>query len=250
MSTTKPIHMPRQIIKLVTLDLDDTLWPNKKVIIESEKALWRFVNLKFPEIERKINEEKITAIKVNLVETDPLIKFDLTRFRKEVIKEILLHLGAQENEAIYYSNEAFSEFFKIRNKVKLFPGAKNILERLNRDTNLISLSNGNADLGIIGIANFFKATISSQDVSSNKPAPQHFLKALKIGGCEPEESLHIGDCPINDIGGARNCNFHTIWFNCEKRKWDEIVPYEYQAKSWKDVYDVINKNFILEKINV
>ena len=103
MSTTKPIHMPRQIIKLVTLDLDDTLWPNKKVIIESEKALWRFVNLKFPEIERKINEEKITAIKVNLVETDPLIKFDLTRFRKEVIKEILLHLGAQENEAIYYS---------------------------------------------------------------------------------------------------------------------------------------------------
>ena len=87
-------------------------------------------------------------------------------------------------------------------------------------------------------------------MQSNKPSSGHFLKALKVAKCEPKEVLHIGDCPINDIGGARNCNFNTLWFNCEKRKWEEIVPCELQAKSWKEVYQVINKNFILEKKDV
>ena len=103
---------------------------------------------------------------------------------------------------------------------------------------------------LMGDEPFFIDQISSKDVQSNKPSSGHFIKALQVGKCEPHEVLHIGDCPINDIGGARNCNFNTLWFNCEKRKWEEIVPCELQAKSWKEVYQVINKNFILEKKDV
>ena len=55
---------------------------------------------------------------------------------------------------------------------------------------------------------------------------------------------------MNDVGGARNCNINAIWFNCEKKKWDEIFPCELQAKNWKDLYEIISKNFILEKKNV
>ena len=50
--------------------------------------------------------------------------------------------------------------------------------------------------------------------------------------------------------GARNCNFNTIWFNCDRKKWDEIFPCELQAKNWKELNEVINKNFLLEKSNV
>ena len=113
-----------------------------------------------------------------------------------------------------------------------------------------SLSNGNADLGIIGIDSFFNFAINSKDVSSNKPSPPHFLKALELASCSADEAIHVGDCPVNDIGGARNCNINTIWFNCEKHKWDEIFPCDLQAKNWKDLYEIINKNFILEKENV
>ena len=42
--------MLRKKIKLITLDLDNTVWPNNKVIIEAEKAMWDFVFTKFPEI--------------------------------------------------------------------------------------------------------------------------------------------------------------------------------------------------------
>ena len=35
--------MPRKKIKLITLDLDDTLWPNKKVIVDAENAWLSFI---------------------------------------------------------------------------------------------------------------------------------------------------------------------------------------------------------------
>ena len=40
-----------------------------------------------------------------------------------------------------------------------------------------------------------------------------------------------------------NYYVETIFGN----KWDEIFPCDLQAKSWKDLYQTINKNFILEK---
>ena len=242
--------MPRKKIKLITLDLDDTLWPNKKVIVDAENAWLNFILTKFPNLVDEFREESLSRVRGDLVEADPSLKNDLTKFRKEIIKETLLRSGVESVDAIYYSNESFNEFFKIRNKVQLYTDAKKILERLYRKVIIGALSNGNADLEIIGISNFFKFSINAKDVKSNKPSPPHFIKALELADCEAEEALHIGDCPVNDIGGARNCNFNTIWFNCDKNKWDEIFPCDLQAKSWQDLYQTINKNFILEKNNV
>ena len=242
--------MARKKIKLITFDLDDTVWPNKKVILDAEKALWSFLLVKVPQLKESFNENTINQIREKLVEKNPNLKFDLTKFRKEVVKELLLSLGLDRNEAIYYSNESFNEFFSVRNKVQLYKDAKIILERLHRKVLVGSLSNGNADLEIIGIDAFFDFAINSKDVTSNKPSAPHFLKALKNASCEPEQALHIGDCPVNDVGGARNCNINTIWFNCEKHKWDEIFPCDLQAKNWKDLYEIIAKNFILERENV
>ena len=242
--------MPRKKIKLITLDLDDTLWPNKKVIVDAENAWLNFILTKFPNLVDEFREESLSRVRVDLVEADPSLKNDLTKFRKEIIKETLLRSGVESVDAIYYSNESFNEFFKIRNKVQLYTDAKKILERLYRKVIIGALSNGNADLEIIGISNFFKFSLSAKDVKSNKPSPPHFIKALELADCEAEEALHIGDCPVNDIGGARNCNFNTIWFNCDKNKWDEIFPCDLQAKSWQDLYQTINKNFILEKNDV
>ena len=242
--------MARKKIKLITFDLDDTVWPNHKVIVDAEKALWSFLMMKVPQVKDQLNEDNINRIRVELVEKDNSLKFNLTKFRKEVVKALLLELGLDENEAIYYSNESFNEFFKVRNKVQLYKDAKTILERLHRKVLIGSLSNGNADLEIIGINSFFDFSVNSKDVGSNKPSPPHFLKALEVASCDADEAIHVGDCPVNDVGGARNCNINAIWFNCVKKKWDEIFPCDLQARSWKDLYEIISKNFILEKKNV
>ena len=132
--------MPRKKIKLITLDLDDTVWPNKKVILSAEKSMWSFIFGKFPQIKEKVSDDGIEKIKLKLVEEKPELKFNLTQFRKEVLKEILLKIDLDESSSTYYSNEGFNEFFKTRNKVQLYKDAKVILGRLSRKTNFISLS--------------------------------------------------------------------------------------------------------------
>ena len=88
-------HMLRKKIKLITLDLDNTVWPNNKVIVEAEKAMWDFVFAKFPEIYNEYDDKRISEIRVTLVEKNPNLKFDLTSFRKEIIKYILQEVGAK-----------------------------------------------------------------------------------------------------------------------------------------------------------
>ena len=120
--------MPRKKIKLITLDLDDTLWPNKKVIVDAENAWLSFIITKFPNLIDEFSEESLSRVRVDLIEADPSLKNDLTQFRKEIIKETLLRSDIDSVDAIYYSNESFNEFFKIRNKVQLYTDAKKSLK--------------------------------------------------------------------------------------------------------------------------
>ena len=54
--------MARKKIKLITFDLDDTVWPNQKVIVDAEKALWSFLLMKVPRVRDELSEENINRI--------------------------------------------------------------------------------------------------------------------------------------------------------------------------------------------
>ena len=55
--------MPRKKIKLITLDLDDTVWPNHKVILDAEKTLWTYVKNKTTSLDGEFGEKEINKIK-------------------------------------------------------------------------------------------------------------------------------------------------------------------------------------------
>ena len=69
--------MARKKIRLITFDLDDTVWPNHKVIVDAEKALWNFLLIKVPDVKNYLHEENINEIRVGLIEKDNSLKFDL-----------------------------------------------------------------------------------------------------------------------------------------------------------------------------
>ena len=54
--------MARKKIKLITFDLDDTVWPNHKVIVDAEKALWSFLMMKVPQVKDQLNEDNICLL--------------------------------------------------------------------------------------------------------------------------------------------------------------------------------------------
>ena len=50
--------------------------------------------------------------------------------------------------------------------------------------------------------------------------PIHIIKAKEISGIDFQNTLHIGDHPINDIKGARDLGINTMWFNSQNLTWD------------------------------
>ena len=114
------------------------------------------------------DDKRISEIRVTLVEKNPNLKFDLTTFRKEIIKHILQEIGAMK-EATYHSNEAFNEFLNLGIKSNYTKMQKLLLkDSLEKQR----LSNGNADLKII-VDHIFDFSINSK-MFSNKPSPDHF----------------------------------------------------------------------------
>jgi putative hydrolase of the HAD superfamily len=60
------------------------------------------------------------------------------------------------------------------------------------------------------IAHFFKTVTISGEEGFAKPSPEIFIKALQKAGAMPNESLFIGDHPINDIEGATDAGIDAV----------------------------------------
>jgi putative hydrolase of the HAD superfamily len=48
-----------------------------------------------------------------------------------------------------------------------------------------------------------------------------FEKALEHTGLRPEQVVHVGDHPINDVQAARQVGMWTIWVNLPGQNWPQ-----------------------------
>ena len=148
---------------------------------------------------------------------------------------------SDEETASELSESAFQLFFQERNKVEFFPSVLDEIEKLSQIYKLGCLTNGNANIEIIGISKFFKFNISSKDVSANKPSENHFHKAIELLEVSKEELLHIGDHKINDMHGAISYGVQALWFNPNKEIWDlEGVEKPPEFSTWQGLTEKID----------
>ncbi|CAN5598528.1 hypothetical protein BH10ACT11_BH10ACT11_03180 [soil metagenome] len=70
----------------------------------------------------------------------------------------------------------------------------------------ICVSNWDVSLGEVlercELAELLDGVVTSASIGHRKPDPSVFQAALAIAGCEPDEAIHIGDSPGEDIAGA------------------------------------------------
>ena len=91
--------------------------------------------------------------------------------------------------------------------LELLPGAKELLVELQAagvPTALVSASSRrivDACIGAIG-ADFFRHTVSGDDVARTKPDPQPYLLAAELLGVDPVRCVVIEDSPIGTASGA------------------------------------------------
>ena len=61
-----------------------------------------------------------------------------------------------------------------------------------------------------GLADLVDEVVSSAVVGAAKPDPAPFRHALELAGAEPEDALHVGDSPENDLAGARAAGVRAV----------------------------------------
>ncbi len=72
---------------------------------------------------------------------------------------------------------------------------------------LIAVSNWDCSLPDVlqrcGLGELLDGAVSSAAAGARKPDPAIFEPALELAGCVPEEAVHVGDTPEEDVDGAR-----------------------------------------------
>lgn len=119
---------------------------------------------------------------------------------------------AVKSAAQYYGAEIprwFGEF------EKLYPDTVTVLDKLSRKYKLGIIANQVAGtqkrIDNWGIGKYFDVVVASVEVGYAKPDFEIFNIALEQAGCNPTESVMIGDRLDNDIVPAKKLGMKTVW---------------------------------------
>jgi FMN hydrolase / 5-amino-6-(5-phospho-D-ribitylamino)uracil phosphatase len=206
--------------RAITLDLDDTLWPIAPAIRAAEAALGRWLAAHAPEVARRWPLEAMRALRERIAAERADLAHDYSAQRRLSLAHMLADCGADPALAA----PAFDAFFAARNRVDFYPDAVDALARLAARVPVAALTNGNADLAAIGLAQHFRFGLCAREHGRPKPSPCIYLAACERLGLAPREVLHVGDDVELDVVGAARAGLATCWIN--------RVPETGRARDW------------------
>lgn len=208
-------------IKVITLDLDDTLWAIDPVIRAAEFAMYDWLSQQCPEVTTRYTLDAIRLHREKLSRERLDLLHDLTATRMLSLTMLLESCGYTAADA----TAAFDVLMDGRNRVECYEDVVPALERLGSRYELGVITNGNADLERIGLRHYFSFVVSAREVGAAKPAAEPFRTALSASAASSREVLHVGDHPEHDVAGARAAGMRTAWVNRHGRTWShEAVP--------------------------
>ncbi|GAA6140744.1 HAD-IA family hydrolase [Hydrogenophaga sp. 5NK40-0174] len=207
-------------IRGVSIDLDDTLWPIWPTIERAERVLIEWLRAHAPQTARNFADQSaVRAIRVDMHRLRPDLQHDLSAMRRESIRLML----TRSDEDPGLAEAAFDVFFAARQEVEFFDDAMPGLKRLGQRFPMVAVSNGNADVHLIGIGGHFKAALSARSVGVAKPHAGMFMAAAQALDLPLDTVLHVGDDAQLDVAGAARAGMQTAWIHRGEGGWDEAV---------------------------
>jgi HAD superfamily hydrolase (TIGR01509 family) len=103
---------------------------------------------------------------------------------------------------------------RYRERLPVIPGAQAAVERLAERWPLALASSSNRELidlalDLMGVAKYFKATVSSEEVARGKPAPDVYLEAARRLGVDAYKAAAIEDSR-NGIRAAKAAGMRVV----------------------------------------
>jgi 2-haloalkanoic acid dehalogenase type II len=210
--------MPSKV-RAIAFDLDNTLWHVDPVIARAEQRWLDWLREHCPRIPEQLSLEDMRIARLELAAREPHHAHDFTYLRITSLARHARECGYSEDIA----ERAFEIFFDARNQIDLFEDVRPGLERLRTRYPLATLSNGNADLGRIGLTDLFAVSLNARGIGAAKPDRRCFEQLVKALGFKAPEVLYVGDDPLLDVEAARAAGLQTAWMNRTGQVWPAAV---------------------------
>ncbi len=201
------------MIKVITFDLDDTLWAVTPVMVRAEQRLFAWLQLHCPQLQQRFSMQALRAMRMELIKSRPDLVHQITKARHTMLTTAMERVGLAQQHAEKLADQAMAVFMQARHEVELFDAVEEVIAELYGRYTLGVLTNGNADIYRLPLGRYFSFSFSAEVLNSSKPMPLHFEKTLQKTGAKPGEIIHVGDHIEHDITGAQRCGWHTIWVN-------------------------------------
>ncbi len=206
-------------IKVVTFDLDNTLWDVEPALLRAEQAQRDWLLQHRPGAIENFSHEALWEFKKSVWKRHPHLAHQISKLRIQLLYELQLAAGYAEDNARQGAESAFGVFLEQRHTVVLYEEALAVLEVLAKNYTLGALTNGNADIYKTDAAEYFDFAFLAEDIGVSKPAPDMFHAALEKAGVLPGEIVHVGDNPEHDMAGAQAVGIRTVWMNPRGHTW-------------------------------
>ena len=207
-------------VKVVSLDLDNTLWDIGPTLMAAEQAVKDWLLRHCPAVVPLYTLERLSDVRQLLIDSNPDKAHDLSFMRRCMLKSLMEEAGCDPDLA----EPAFQVFFAARNRVSLFEDVLPELEALSRHFVLVALTDGNAKLSAVGLSRYFKHYVNAASVGAAKPDPRMFQAVSEMTGCALDEIVHVGDDPEKDVAGANRIGVGAVWINRTSSAWPEHHP--------------------------
>ncbi len=199
---------PRRPLALL-FDLDDTLWPIGPVIVAAEESWHAWLAERAPRVAEAFDLAELRVRRLALLERRPELIADLYQLRREALAEVFAEVG----EDPVHIDASIQHFATLRNAVTPYADVLPVLPLLQGMLRLGVVTNGNADLEVIGLHHHFDYTLSSSQFGRAKPDPGIFHRACEAMGVAPQDAVYVGDDLRADVQGAQNAGLRAVWMN-------------------------------------
>jgi len=206
-------------LRLLTLDLDDTLWPCESAIERAEAVLYAWLERTAPRLTEVYDREAMRRHRRALMMSWPELAYDLTAVRRHSLRGLLAAYGYD----VALADAAVALFLEHRSRVEPYADVLPALRALGAEYPLVSVTNGNADVARTPLRGLFGRSLTAADVGAQKPAPNLFLGALRWACVPPERALHLGDDPYRDVEAARRLGMTAVWINRGGAPWPHAL---------------------------
>ncbi len=206
-------------IRVITFDLDNTLWDVEPALLRAEEAQRQWLLEHRPGTIESYDHQRLWEFKQSVWKAHPGLLHDVSAMRRQILLELQRQAGYSEADARSGAEGAFAVFLEQRQQVELYAGALEVLQQLAQHYTLGALTNGNADVFKTDAAEYFDFAYLAEQVGASKPAPDMFLAAMQTCGVAAQEMVHVGDNPEHDVAGARAMGMYTVWINSQDSEW-------------------------------